>query len=328
MCQSIKREQWQERLGSKLLKVPYTHTVFTIPHALNKIAKRYPKQIYNLVLRSAWETVKQLCADPTNVGGLPGMVSVLHTFGSDMKYHIHVHSLITFGGIQKGKWVWPKRRKKIAPYREISRKFRDIFLLGLDKLIFDGTIELVDYEGLRREICNRRWNVRNNYPTMQTGLIEDYLARYINRVAISKNRLRYLEEEKQVQIVYNDYRNQRDNKAAPKAIKELSPLIAIHQIMQHILPPYFQKSRHYGLHSPCIFKKIKDQIPQLLRNVGQTIRTVFEILKDLLKLNPLVCEKCKQPNLARIPIMSDRNYIQLILTARKGRSPPQNIFSR
>jgi hypothetical protein len=66
------------------LAVPYTHTVFTIPHQLNKIAKQYPKQIYNLLLRSAWETVKQLSADPTNVGALPGMISVLHTFGSDI----------------------------------------------------------------------------------------------------------------------------------------------------------------------------------------------------------------------------------------------------
>lgn len=326
LCQSIKREQWQERLGSKLLKVPYTHTVFTIPHALNKIAKQYPKLIYNLLLRSAWQTVKQLCADPSNVGALPGMVSVLHTFGSDMKYHIHVHSLITFGGIQHGKWVWPKRKKKIAPYREMCRRFREIFLGGLDKLISHSDIKVSDYDSLRSEISDRRWNVRNNYPTMQTGLIENYLARYINRVAISKNRLKYLEKEKQVQIVYNDYRNQQENKAAPKAIKELSPLVAMHQIMQHVLPPYFQKSRYYGLHSTCIFNKIKNQIPQLLRNAGQTIRTVFQILKDLLKLNPMVCEKCQQPNLASIPITSDSSYIQLILTAYKGRPPPQNIL--
>jgi hypothetical protein len=322
LCQSIKRAQWQDRLGGKLLAVPYTHTVFTIPHELNKIGKRYPKQIYNLLLRSGWETVKQLCKDPSNVGALPGMISVLHTFGSDMKYHLHAHCLITFGGIKNNRWVWPKRKKKIAPYRMMCRKFKEIFIAGLDKEVNTGSIDVPDYEEIREELSKRRWNVRNSYPTLQTGLIENYLARYINRVAISKNRLKYLESEKQVQIVYNDYKNQQKDKAAPKAIKNLSPLVAIHQIMQHLLPPYFQKSRYYGLHSTCIFSKVKGDIPQLLRNVGQTIRTVFQILKDLLNLTPLVCEKCQQTNLTRIPISSDPAYLQIILTAPKGRAPP------
>lgn len=328
LCQSIKRAQWQDRLGGKLLAVPYTHTVFTIPHKLNHIAKRYPKPIYNLLIRSAWKTVKQLCRDPTNVGALPGMISVLHTFGSDMKYHLHVHCLITFGGIKNNKWVWPKRKKKIAPYRMMCRKFREIFIADLDKAVSKGNLDIPGYQDLRTEIFKCRWNVRNSYPTMQTGLIENYLARYINRVAISKNRLRYLESERQVQIVYNDYKNQQKDQAAPKAIKDLSPLVAIHQIIQHLLPPYFQKSRHYGLHSTCIFSQVKSHIPQLLRNAGQTIRTVFQILKDLLKISPLVCEKCQQPDLIRIPVMSDRQYIQHFLVTFRGRPPPQINFHR
>ncbi len=322
LCQSIKRAQWQDKLGNRLLAVPYTHTVFTLPHQLNKIAKRYPKAVYNLLLRSAWQTVKQVCADPTNVGALPGMVSVLHTFGSDMKHHIHVHSLITFGGVKGNKWIWPKRKKKIASYREMCRVFRNIFMSGLDNLILQGSIQASNYETLRSEICERRWNVRNSYPTMQTGLIENYLGRYINRVAISRNRLRYLEREKQVQIIYNDYRKQQKNQAAPKAIKTLSPLVAMHQMLQHLLPPYFQKCRYYGLHSTSIFTKVSNQIPQLLRNAGQNIRTVFQILTDLLGLTPLVCDKCQQADLIQIPISSDRNYIDLILSEPKGRAPP------
>jgi hypothetical protein len=236
--------------------------------------------------------------------------------------HLHAHCLITFGGIKNNKWVWPKRKKKIARYRQMCWKFREIFIRGLDKEINTGSIDVPDYEEIREELSKRRWNVRNSYPTLQTGLIENYLARYINRVAISKNRLKYLESEKQVLIVYNDYRNQLKDQVAPKAIKKLSPLVALHQIIRHLLPPYFQKSRHYGLHSTAIFSKVKGDMPQLLRNVGQTIRTVFQILKDLLKLNPLVCEKCHQPNLARIPILSDCSYIKLIVTVPKGRPPP------
>ena len=331
LCQSIKRAQWQDQLGSKLLSVPYTHTIFTIPHQLNRIAKQHPVLIYNLLMRSAWKTIRKLCADPRHVGALPGMISVLHTFGSDMKFHLHVHSLITFGGVKDGQWIWPKRKKKVAPYRQICSTFKEVFLKGLDHIFPKLHIDSQEYQTLRAEIASRRWNVRSSYPTLQTGLIENYLARYINRVAISKNRLKYLEKEKQIQIVYNDYRGQQKNEPAPKAIKNLSPMVAIHQILQHLLPPYFQKSRYYGLHAAKTFKKIQATIPTLLRKNGHTIRTVFQILNDLLGLSPLTCEKCHQPSLITLPIAADPTYIPRMILSAKRRAPPsitQQISAR
>ena len=323
LCQSIKREQWQDTLGNRLLAVPYTHTVFTIPHQLNTIAKKHPRDIYNLLHRSAWQTVRKLCADPTNLGALPGMISVLHTFGSDMKYHLHVHSLITFGGTHKHRWVWPKRKKKIAPYRQMCNTFRTVFIKGLDQLIKKKIIKVSNYASLRMEVMGRRWNVRNSYPTAQTGLIENYLARYINRVAISRSRLRYLEEQRRVQIVYNDYRNQIKDQPAPKAVKYLHPLTAIHQILQHLLPPYFQKSRYYGLHAGVVFHKVKHKMATLVRHNGHTVRTIFQILKSLLGLNPLVCQSCQHPYLIKIALVSDPAYLHLFLSPHRLQPPPQ-----
>ena len=178
-CQSIKRAQWQDRLSNRLLKVPYTHTVFTLPHQLNVIARKYPKEIYNLLLRSAWQTVKTLSADPSNLGAIPGMVSILHTFGSDLKYHLHCHTLITFGGLNNNQWIWPRRKKKIASFREMCREFRSQFLVGLDEIIASLEFDNDRYKNIRNEIESIRWNVRSSYPTMQTELIENYLARYI-----------------------------------------------------------------------------------------------------------------------------------------------------
>ena len=80
ICQSIKRAQWQDRLRKKLFAVPYIHTVFTIPHEMNKIARENSNEVYNILMRSSWMTVKQLTKDSNNVGALPGMVSVLHTY--------------------------------------------------------------------------------------------------------------------------------------------------------------------------------------------------------------------------------------------------------
>ncbi len=82
ICQSIKRSQWQDKLSEKLFAVPYVHTVFTLPHELNKLGRRNPREVYNLLLRSAWKSVKNLSSASDNIGGLPGMVSAHPLRGS------------------------------------------------------------------------------------------------------------------------------------------------------------------------------------------------------------------------------------------------------
>ena len=112
-----------------MLKCPYQHIIFTIPHELNYIAKGHPRVVYGALFKAAWQTIERLTKDPTNLGGTPGMTAVLHTFGSDLKHHVHVHTLVTFGGVtNEGKWVWPKRKDKIAPYRKICSTFKSIFI--------------------------------------------------------------------------------------------------------------------------------------------------------------------------------------------------------
>ncbi len=329
-CQSIKRLQWQDKVSAKMLSVPYVHTTFTLPHQLNGLAKRNPRQLYSLLMRSAWQTIRQLCKDPSNLGGLPGMIAVLHTFGSDMKYHVHVHTLITFGGMtETGEWVWPKRKKKLASYRAMCSTFRNIFLTGLGQLIRSGEVfSITDYTKLEAELRQVRWVVHNTYPTTNTGLIENYLARYINRVAISSNRLKYIEDQKEVQIIYNNYKAQKSNEAAPKSLHTLDPLTAMDMILQHVLPRYFQKARYYGLHSAITFKRIKGNIPSMLIRNGQTIRTLFQILTELLKLKPYVCEVCGSTDYIKLELAPDTGWLQRCRIIRLTNKAPLNGKSK
>ena len=329
ICQSAKRLKWQDKLRDKLFAVPYVHTVFTLPHELNKLGKRYPGELYNLIMRSSWRTIKRLSSEPNNIGGLPGMVSVLHTFGSDMKYHLHVHCLITFGGLDKtGNWVWPKRKKQLASYREMCKEFRKEFLSGMEKLISKCKVDAdLEWDTIKSIIERKRWNVKNTYPTMDTSIIENYLSRYINRVAISRSRFKYIKDQQNVEILYNDYRNQEEGKAAPKKLKTLSPLVAIHKIMQHVLPRYFQKARYYGLHSAVTFKKLQDKIPDKIKRNGGSIRTLFEILNHLLKLTPYQCEACKSENYEIFEIPPDRSWARYIILSN-NKSPPINRWHR
>lgn len=330
LCQNAKRELWKNKLGEKFLNVPYVHTVFTIPHELNPLARLNKKSIYNITMRAAWETIRILAADPKNVGAKPGMVAVLHTFGSDMKYHIHVHALITFGGLDpQGEWKYPTRKKRIASFRDICSTYRDTFIKMLSKEIKSGNLTLVnDMPELIQTIEAKRWNVRNEYPTTNTKVLERYLARYINRIAITKSRLKLIagnhKANDHVQIIYKDYRNKKGNEAAPLASIEIRPLVAINQFIQHVLPPYFQKSRYCGIHSSVTFKKIGPTLPAKLKRSKDTFKILFSIMKAINGLDKTYsCEKCEHTEYEIKGLKADQQWIFYFITIPTYRGPPK-----
>lgn len=304
--------------------MPYVHMVFTLPHELNQLARANKSLMYSLIMKSAWATVKSLCRDEKNVGGLPGMISVLHTFGSDLKYHIHCHSLVSFGGLDKNNhWQYPKRKDKIARYREINGCYRNMFLTALKKLHTNGSLMYTkDFEALLASVESKNWVVHNTRPTIDTSTLENYLARYINRVAISKSRVEYLEQHKQVRILYNDYTNQKEGEAAPKAYKTLDPLSFIHQFMQHVLPSYFQKSRRYGLHASPTKRKYEGLLPKAIERNGHTVRTVMQILTQLIKEKPFVCEICQSEEYVIDQVKPNKNWIHRFIVVPSPRPPP------
>lgn len=155
---------------------------------------------------------------------------------------------------------------------------------------------------------------------MNTELIQNYLGRYINRVAISNNRLNYLKENEEVAITYNDYKKQKIGQPAPKEIKILDPLLAINQILQHVLPRHFQKTRNYGIHNAC--NKLKESAEEKIKANAKTIRTVFEIINHLTGLRKMSCSQCEGEEFEKEEIRPNKNYIYTFLR-RQPRSPPQ-----
>jgi len=169
----------------------------------------------------------------------------------------------------------------------------------------------------------KNWVVHSTNPTMDTNIIENYLGRYINRVAVSKKRLQYIKKSSTVSLIYNDYKNQKEGQPAPKKYKIMDPMEAINQILQHVLPPYFQKSRRYGLHHSA--SKIKAKVDDALKRNGHVVRTVFEIITHLSQLTPYECEKCGSQNYTVEPIEPDKEYIKTsIKTPSPQRPPPYN----
>lgn len=308
-----------------MLNVPYSHITFTMPHQLNALARRYPHLLYNILFKAAWKTIRLLCADNNNLGAKPGMTAVLHTWGSDLKYHVHLHCLVTFGGLDlvtSDKWIFPSRKFKIAPFRQFSGTFRTSFLHQLQFHFLSGKIQYrQSFEQLNASLDKKRWVVNLQRPTADTKVIEEYLGRYICRIGISNKRLQYDPVNQTVQLAYNDYQKQETGKPAPTAFKNLHPLVAIGQILQHIAPSGFQRVRHYGLHAAATFKKYKDRLPQAVKRNGITVRTIIQILKALLKEKPFCCENCKGDEFTEAIILPDRNF-KFNFLQPNDRSPP------
>src|SRR5690606_14380268 len=136
----------------------------------------------------------------------PGMTAVLHTFGSDMKYHIHVHALVTFGGLDhSGKWVYPENKHKIDSYRSMCSVFKQKFITRLKVAVSKQKITYHSpLNELIQEVKNLRWVVHTTRPTTNTTILNTYLGRYINRIAIRNHRLKYLAKTNNVAPIHND----------------------------------------------------------------------------------------------------------------------------
>lgn len=263
-------------------------------------------------MRSAWTALKKGALSHHNLGGTPGAIMVLHTFGSDLKYHIHAHCLVTFGGIDKsGQWKWPKRKNKIIPFRQLRATFRAEFIHNLIN-IYPALHTLLPLNVLQDDLMKKQWCVNQQPPTTNTSIIEQYLGKYICRVGLSKNRFHYDHINQSVTISFKDYRNtNKNNRIAPQATKTMIPLLAINQILQHALPPYFQKCRYYGLHASASLKKYRHTLPHYIKNNSDTIRTVFQIIKLMmgLKKMTLSCPKCEHLQFEKTLIKPDKSWI-------------------
>lgn len=327
ICQSIKREQWMDKMSNELLKVPYVHLVTTMPKAFRGLARRNEKQMYNLLFRVTAKLVKEISSNPAHLGANSGMISILHTFGSDMKYHVHVHSLLTFGGIDKaGNWTYPKHKKRLCRNSKLRERFKQIFLRELNNLFnkklltyHSGYSELVD------KIKDKQWSVFVTHPTMETKTIEQYLARYINRIAVTNSRLDYIKSNNKVHLIYNDYKNQEEGKPAPKEIEVLQPLAFLNQLLMHLPPPYFQRTRRYGIHANAKSKQVKAIITNKLKRHGRTIRTVMEIISHLMHLSPFICQACKSTTFTTTELLPDKVWKYKWITLPRIRDPDQRI---
>lgn len=241
-CQAQARNEWLDARAKEILPVRYFHAVFTVPHELALIIRSKQKELLSLLMRSSAEAVQKLALDKRALGGQVGMLAVLHTWGSTLDYHPHVHCLIPGGAITEQGTVWRESRQKfLIAVRPLSKLFRGIFLSGLNKLMPEYKIP----EAVRE----KDWNVFIKPAMQNPEALLKYLGRYVHRIAISNGRLISLEEGK-VTFVYKDYRDGRKKRMT------LPVFEFMRRFLQHVLPSGFHKVRYYGFLSPGSRRKL------------------------------------------------------------------------
>ncbi|MDP2786156.1 MAG: IS91 family transposase [Sulfurimicrobium sp.] len=241
-CQAQARDDWLDARAKEILPVRCFHAVFTVPHELAMIIRSNQKDLLSLLMRSSAEAVQKLALDKKFLGGQVGILAVLHTWGSTLEYHPHVHCLIPGGAIAEKGTVWRESRQKfLVAVRPLSKLFRGIFLSGLKEL-------MPEYE-IPAAVREKDWNVFIK-PAMQgPEALLKYLGRYVHRIAISNGRLISLEDGN-VTFVYKDYRDGRKKRMT------LPVFEFMRRFLQHVLPSGFHKVRYYGFLSPGSRKKL------------------------------------------------------------------------
>ena len=253
-CQGAAARAWLAEREADLLPVGYFHVVFTLPAEIADIAFQNKAVVYDLLFRAASETVVTIAADRKHLGARIGITAVLHTWGSAMTHHPHVHMIVPGGGIALDGTRWISSRPAfLLPVRVLGRLFRRLFLTRLlalfdaGRLFFRGRIAgLVERRAFLRHLSpvrKKRWVVYAKAPFAGPQAVLAYLSRYTHRVAISNRRLTAFDGSG-VTLRYKDYR--RDG-AERQRVMTLATDEFIRRFLAHVLPRGFHRIRHYGL---------------------------------------------------------------------------------
>jgi hypothetical protein len=239
-CQTLAKERWLEARVAELLPVDYVHVVFTLPHELNALALRQPRLIYGLLFRAAADTLIDFARDPRYLGAEPGIVAVLHTWGQNLALHIHLHCIVTAGGLDPTHRRWIRRPGGyLFPVRALSRLFRGKYLDGLRRVLSDDP-ELAAHVTFR-DLWRQDWVVYAKKPFAGPRHVLEYLARYTHRVALTNDRLLDLRDGI-VRLRWRDYAHRGRKKVLRLAGSDL-----LGRFLLHVLPRGFCRLRHYGL---------------------------------------------------------------------------------
>jgi len=306
-CGAIKKDEWIEARMQELLPVKYYHVVFTLPHELNSLVMGHRKVLYKLLFDSSAQTLISFAKDEKYLGAVPGVISVLHTWGQQLSFHPHIHCIVSGGGIIDGN-TWKEAKKTnyrfLFPVKAMSIVYRAKFLEALQQMIAEGEVILpgkADTKQLLNLLYQKDWIVYAKAPFGGPHAVIEYLGRYTHKVAISNHRICSIsDEDDTVTFAYKDYADRNKQKEMTLDGREF-----IRRFEQHILPKGFTKIRTYGYlgnrdrHKRIneVLRKMKLPLHRGLVKIPLQLRMMERYGIDINQ-----CSCCKQPTLQLLKI--------------------------
>lgn len=258
-CQNKEREAWIDMRREEVLPgVKYFHVVFTVPDCLHPVAMANQRLFYSGMFHAAWDTLRKFFEGKGLQGG---MTSILHTWGSNLYYHPHIHCIVTGGGVDaEGVWRHLKgckgNRDFLFPVQALSKVFRAKMLAALTAGLKLGGARIP--QDIRKRAMEKDWVVYSRPPAKGVGQVLEYIGRYAYRVAISNSRILSVTEDGMVTYDWKDYRHDAAHKTMTMHAVDF-----LHLFSLHILPSAFVRIRHYGLLSPSNREKLRKVQTQL-----------------------------------------------------------------
>jgi len=324
-CQAATAKRWLEARQADLLPIDYYHVVFTLPSPIADLAYHNKAQIYKILFKAAAETLLTIARDPKHLGARIGITQVLHTWGSALTHHPHVHCIVPGGGFSEDGKQWITCKPDFfLPVRVLSRLFRRLFMEKLQdayqagELAFFGSLEKcrdnAEFNHWCQPLKKQDWVVYAKRPFAGPDAVLAYLSRYTHRVAIANSRL-IAHDEQTVTFKWKDYRVKERKRQKTMTLKTDE---FIRRFLIHVLPSGFHRIRHYGFFANTVRVNKLNQARDLLNcQIEAEEKSEVPNNNDVHEEehHPFVCRACANPMI----------IIETILRGNAARAPPREI---
>lgn len=299
-CQAVLKELWVDKRRAEVIDTPYFHVVFTLPHELNPLIYCNQKLLYGLLHSCCAETLLELSADKKWLGATPGIIQVLHTWNQELDYHVHMHCIVSGGGLTKDGKIHKSSKNFFIRTEVLRDKFKGKFMARLASLYESGSLVFSSFcQKLQNPYCWKEWKnqlyekdwcpyIKETFNGFGNAI--EYLGRYTHKIAISNNRILSVTEKE------TTFSARGKKSGDPKRQVTLANTEFIRRYLMHVLPSGFQKVRYYGF----LNNRMKTQNLKVIFKLqnGQRFRqryaglSMAELLKAVWDFDICLCPEC------------------------------------
>ena len=299
-CQAVQNEIWVDKRRAEVIDSPYFHVVFTLPHELNPLIYCNQNLLYGLLHRCCAETLLELSADKKWLGATPGIIQVLHTWNQELEYHVHMHCIVSGGGLTKDGKIRKSSKNFFIRTEVLRDKFKGKYMAHLSSLYENGSLTFSSScEKLRnsyhwKEFKNKLYEMDWCPYIKETfngfGNAIEYLGRYTHKIAISNSRILNLDDKT---VTFSARGKKRGD---PKRQITLTHTEFIRRYLMHVLPAGFQKIRYYGF----LNNRMKSRNLKVICKIQGGLRfrqrfagmSMAELLKAVWNFDICMCPEC------------------------------------